>query len=516
MKAVAYLRLSNQDQSSYSLDNQKRGIIDYCAKNRIEIVDNFEDNGQSSYTFDRADFNRLEIYIKKHRPDFIVVYHLDRFSRNLAESLLKIKEYLTKYNVRVRDITEPPELDDNDPNTFLMRSFRFMMAESELHRITKRIKDGMMQGALNGRHLNMAPYGYKNARDEQDKPIIVIDKEKAMHVQLIFRQYNAGNSIETVRALAKEIGFKQSGTSAVQRILSNQVYVGKVKLPKSDKYVKGLHQPIISDYDFWQAQTLLGTRGKITHQANEEVFLRGVLKDFNGQLMTAGNSRGRSGQYYWYYVSKITRQNHSAIKLHEQFFNLLETMQLSPAEIIYLRENVSGAIHEKIKIQSETIKNISGSLEDVKSKIAMAEEKYLMNPDISQAAYRKSVTQLQAKESALFNQLIQCEKPASHLLEKMEEILPILSSVKASFQKLPLNKQQQFIKAVFDNSLAYYNDSYRTTFLHPLFISKSLILKEKRLLVIEQPVVKLGGIPIRTPAGSIIETTELIYNIFVA
>jgi len=516
LKAIGYIRLSNQDQSSYSTDNQLRNITEYCTKHHLQLTDIFEDNGESSYTFDRADFNRLETFVKKYKPEFIIVYHLDRFSRNMAEAVIKIREYRTKYGVKVRSIIDPIDMDDDDPNTVMVRAFTLMMAENELLRITKRIKDGMLQGALNGRHLNMAPYGYKNSRDAQDKPILIIDEEKAMHVQLIFRQYVAGNSIETVRALAKEIGYSQNGTSAVQRILGNQVYIGKVKLPKSGKYVPGIHEPIISEYDFWQAQNLLHHRGKIVHQANEEVFLRGVLKDYSGHLMTAGNSKGRTGKYYWYYVSRITRQNLSASKLHQQFFNLLEHLQLNTEEVAALRERISESINEKINLQSETIRTLSQALETVRSKIAMVEEKYLLNPDITQASYKKSVTQLQLKESSLLQQLMQSEKPANHLFDKMEQLLPVLSNIATLFQKLPLQKQQQFINACFDSSLSYYADSYRTTFLHPLFQPKALLLKENRLLIIEQPVRKLGEIPIRTRDGSPIETTELLYKIFVA
>lgn len=513
MKAVPYIRLSNTDQSSYSIDNQLRGIKEYCDKYNLQMESPFIDNGESSYTFDRADFNKLETFVKKNRPEYIVVYHLDRFSRNLAEALLKIKEYLGKYKVRVRDISEPLDLDDNDPNTFLMRSFRFMMAESELHRITKRIQDGMRQGALSGRHLNMAPYGYKNARDSNNKPILVIDQEKSLHIQMIFRQYIAGHTIETVRQLAKKLGYSGKGNSAMQRVLTNQTYIGMVRLPKSEGWVKGLHTPIISEFDFWQAQNLLNKRNKKAHHPQETAFLKGVLKDQTGELMTAGNSKGRSGAYYWYYVSKVSRQHFAANKLHGQFYELLENLNISKEKALWLKEKVKTAIEQKIKTQSETIKKLSAVLEETRARIATAEEKYLMESDISQASYQKSVAALRQKESGLLNELMNVEQPASHLLNKMNDLLPLLQDVKAIFLKMPVERQQHFVRAVFDNSLAYYNDCYRTPFIHPLFASKLNELKEKRLLIVEQPFVKMGENPIVHGTGILSNPETILDNL---
>lgn len=516
MEALPYIRLSDKDQSSYSIDNQRREISNYCKKYGLTESRPFIDNGESSYTFDRADFKQMEIYIKKFKPQFIIVLHLDRFSRNLAEALQKIRELLSKHNVRVRDITEPLDLDDNDPNVFLMRSFRFMMAESELHRIRQRIKQGMVQGAMSGRHLNMAPYGYKNGRDDQDKPLLIINEDKAFHVQLIYKEYLAGNTIEDVRKIVKLLGYSQKSNSAVQRILSNPVYIGKIKVPGSEKLAQGLHKPIISEYDFYKAQEILTGRRTITHQAKEEVYLRGVLKDYNGQLMTAGNSRGKSGQYYWYYVSKTTRQNYSAKKLHDQFIQLLEMLSFSKKELDWFVKKLKASIEEKLSLQTEVAKKITNKLADVHNRIERAEEKYLGESEVSGATYKKVINKLRAEQSDLTYKLISNNTDSPKLLDKLNKLLPFLANLPELFVQLPLGRQQQFIRTVFDNSLAYYNECYRTPYLHPIFEPKALLLNENRLLIVEQPVIKMGETPVRTENGSTIELLEELFKVLAA
>jgi len=516
MEAVPYIRLSDKDQSSFSIDNQLREITTYCAKYNLTQTAAFVDNGESSYTFDRADFKKLELYIKKNRPQYIIVYHLDRFSRNLAEALQKTRELLTKYNVRVRDISEPLDLDDNDPNVFMIRSFRFMMAEGELHRIRQRIKAGMLQGAINGRHLNMAPYGYTNGRDEQNKPILLVNEDKAFHIQIIFKEYIAGNSIEEVRRVARLFGFKQTGNSAIQTILTNAIYIGKIKIPESNRLAQGLHNPIISEYDFYKAQELLSGRKGITHQPKEDVFLRGVLKDYAGNVMTAGNSRSRSGRYYWYYVSKTNRQNFSAQKIHTQFMQMLAMLSFTDKELAWFKEKLLQTIDEKMAAKTDTAKKLTFKLANIKTQIEKTEEKYLLQSDINPATFKKVINTLHREQSEIQNQLLSNNTDTPMLLDKLNSILPLLTNLQQLFTKLPLHKQQQFVRTVFDNSLAYYNECYRTPYLHPIFEPKAALLKENRLLIIEQPVVKIGITPVRTPGRNTIEQITDLLTILVA
>lgn len=515
MNAVAYIRLSNQDQSNYSVDSQKREIFNYCTKYNLTITDTFTDNGESSYTFDRADFKKLEIYIKKYRPQYIIVYHLDRFSRNLAEALQKTRELLTKYNVRVRDVTEPLDLDDSDPNTFMIRSFRFMMAENELHRIRQRIKAGMLQGALNGRHLNAAPYGYKNGRDANNKPILIIDEEKAFHIQLIFKEFNKGNSIEETRRIVKLFGYTQKSNSAIQRVLTNIVYIGKIKVP-GNKIADGLHTPIVTEYDFYKAAEILQKKKPIVHQSNDEVFLRGVLKDASGNLMTAGNSRGRGDKYYWYYVSKFNRQNFAAKKLHQQFFDLISLLKFSSKEIDWFKNKLLDHLKEKEANQNEVAKKLTIKLQDVKTRIEQVEEKYLLQPDISAAVFKRTINALYSTQTQLQEQLLANKTDSKILIDKLHKILPYLNELPTLFNTLPTHKKQQFIRLCFDNSLSYYNEAYRTAYLHPIFQSKAALAKEKGLLFLEQPLTKLGVIPIGTADGNIIQNVIDLFAVFAA
>ncbi|HRI21779.1 MAG TPA: recombinase family protein [Panacibacter sp.] len=502
MNAVGYCRISTKDQSTYSLDYQRRLISEYCSRHKLTLLNIFTDDGESSYTFDRPDFKALETFIKKNKNiDYLIIFDHDRFSRNLAEALMKIKELQDRFGIKVLATTDPIDTDFSDPNTFMMRAFKYMMAESELHRIRQRTKRGIQQAALQGRHYNMAPYGYVNARDEEGKPILKIADEQAVIVKKIFKDFIAGNGIEEVRRMANAKGFKRTGNSAIKRILQNPVYAGLIKLPGTAKTIKGLHTAIISEQDYWYVQERLN--GKINStQNNEEVPLRGVLKCFCGNLVTAGNSRSKSGKYYWYYLCKEHKNNLPAKKLHDQFNGILETLTIDPETLEELRTKLSEKIAAFIAEKSDNISHIQKSLKSIKNKISATEEKFLTQPDISQQTYKKVISELRADESRLSNELLELNTNNELTWKRLNFVLSNLVNLRNAFGMLSLVKRQQFIKIVFGQNMYHDGKIYRTPFINELFADKELILKEKGLLLKDSPVKKIGETSMSSEDGS--------------
>lgn len=504
--AFGYIRLSDQDQSNYSIDMQDRGIREYCNRYNLVLKDILIDNGESSYTFNRKEYMEVEARLKKEKAQFLIVYHLDRFSRNMAEAILKVRELFSK-GIMVRDISEPLDLDDEDPNIFQFRAFKFLNAEGELHRIRKRTKDGMVQAAENGRHANMAPYGYKNARDANGKGIIVIDEEKAPAARMIFREYLNGMGIEAIRKLAALYGYNYKGNSAIQKMLSNPVYAGMVRVPatrgKPARLVQGLHAPLISEADYWLVQEKL--HGKtITMQVREDVPLRGVLHCWCGKKVTAGNSKGKL-RYYWYYLCPKHRQNLSANRLHAQFDELLDELSFDEVMLEKIKAVAKLKMKKVIDSKEENLKQIRRQLDHVEKRITSTEEKYLRQPDISETTYKKVISELKADQARLYREL--AEKNTNHVASwtRLEGIFSTLSNLRLKFHEMQLHQQHKFINWVFDGQLSYENGSYRTPSLNPIFQYKTLTLKEKGLLVMNSPVRNLGITPQRTPEGNDIE-----------
>lgn len=516
MNAIGYTRISTVDQSAYSLEYQQRIIAEYCTRHNLTLINTFTDDGESSYTFDRPDWQKLESFIKQNKNvQYLIISEHDRLSRNLAEALIKIKELHDKFKIKVLATSDNFDTDFSDPSTFLLRAFKYMMAESELHRIRQRTKTGLTQAALNGRHVNRAPYGYVNARDEQGKPIIVMDEEKGFLVRSIFKEYLNGNSIEEVKRIVKVLGYKQGGRSAIQRILNNPLYAGMIKIPGQKKMIKGLHTALITEQQYWLVQERLNDKHIVT-QNREEVPLRGVLRCFCGKPVTAGNSRGKSGKYYWYYLCKEHRKNLSAVLLHKQFHEILDSLSLDPGTIEIIKQMLS----DKIKVfLSEKINNLDRVNKDIKivqSKIEKAEQKYLDSEEISEKSYKKVIGELKGKEQSLQHELSELNFNQQAYWDRLNTLLPKLSNLKQHYDALPLHKKHLFIDVIFDRQLYHDGKIFRTPYLNSIFKCKELILKEKGLLKIDSPVIVLGISPNRSENGTLFENLNELCEIFAA
>ncbi len=507
MNAIGYIRVSVKDQSTYSLENQERIIRQYCRQNELDLINLFTDDGESSYTFDRPDFVALEKFIRKNKSvQYLIIYDHDRFSRNLAEALIKIKELHERYGIKVLATTDNFNTDFSDPSSFMMRAFKYMMAESELHKIRNRTQDNYIQACTNGYYVNKAPYGYVNSKIN-DHPSLSIDEDKAFVVRMIFREYAAGSSIEEIRKAIAAYGYSLKGNSAIQRILTNPTYAGLIRVPshkdKPEKLVPGLHPSIITEDTYYRCVERLTGNKRITLHSNSEVWLKGILHGPSGKLMSAGNSKGKS-KYYWYYVQQEDHAHRSATKLHQQMNDILDLLSFPPQRIALYERIIGNEIQKHLMSRAEIAAKTIKALRNVEDRISQAEEKWLTQPT-SKQAYNKVMTSLQSQRAELQKRLNELNQSGQIYWDKLNTALPKLHDIRGTVEAMPLYMKHQFFNMVFDKSLTHDGACYRTLFLHPIFSHNELELKEKGLLMVQPSSENLGDTPVRTAYGSLFE-----------
>jgi hypothetical protein len=112
--------------------------------------------------------------------------------------------------------------------------------------------------------------------------------------------------------------------------------------------------------------------------------------------------------------------------------------------------------------------------------------------DISQVTYEKVMTAPKFEETGLQTRLAELNSNEQVFWEKHDLIMKSIADVAATFNGFSITHKHRFIRSVFDNSLSYADGVYRTPYLHSLFRHNELILRDKRLLFVEQPVRKIG------------------------
>lgn len=196
----------------------------------------FEDEGFSGGNLKRPDFQRMMADVRKHKFKAIVVYRLDRISRNIGDFTGLIDE-LTKLDVSFVSIRE--QFDTGTPMGRAMMFIISVFSQLERETIAERIRDNMQELAKTGRWLGgNAPTGFRSeavskvtvdGKTRKSCKLVPIDGEIEIP-KLIFDLYTQMDSLTAVEAelLRRRIKTKQGKDFtrfAIKGILQNPVYM---------------------------------------------------------------------------------------------------------------------------------------------------------------------------------------------------------------------------------------------------------------------------------------------------
>ena len=196
----------------------------------------YEDEGFSGGNLNRPDYKRMMSDAKNHKFKAIIVYRLDRISRNISDFSGLIEE-LTHLKVDFVSIKE--QFDTGTPMGRAMMYIASVFSQLERETIAERIRDNMHELAKTGRWLGgTTPTGYAS---ESVKSITVDGKTKkscklklvpneAEVVKRIFEIYNDTDSLTETEARLMQQGIKTKNGNcftrfSIKTILQNPVYV---------------------------------------------------------------------------------------------------------------------------------------------------------------------------------------------------------------------------------------------------------------------------------------------------
>ena len=160
MRAVAYIRVSSEEQvSNFSLETQESACKKYCADRSINLVSVFRELGKSAKNIERPELRRMLAFCRrnKNRLDYVVVYDLKRFSRDLVGHYA-IRGQLRSLGIGLRSVTE--SMVDDSKEGAMMEAIIAAMAEYDNTARSERITVGMQAALEAGRWPFPPPIGY--------------------------------------------------------------------------------------------------------------------------------------------------------------------------------------------------------------------------------------------------------------------------------------------------------------------------------------------------------------------
>lgn len=260
---VAYLRVSTEAQTEkYGLDMQRQKILDYCERNGVMIDKWYVDGGYSGSKLDRPEITELLNDAEDGKIEKVFIYKLDRMSRDVIDTLTILYRVLPKYGVQIVSMTE--ELRFENPMDKVVIGVNALMGQYEREVIRMRMSAGMVERIKKGYWMGggRVPYGYYYDRNDG---ILHIKEDEAAIVRHVFRLYIDGYSCEHI---AKITGLKWE--AVVKNIIRRKSNIGYIEY--KGKVYKGLHEPIVDEKTFYEAQECMKKRHTNSNVSNDHIL----------------------------------------------------------------------------------------------------------------------------------------------------------------------------------------------------------------------------------------------------
>ena len=223
LNAVIYARYSSDRQTEQSIEGQLRECYAFAKANDIAVIDTYIDRAISGKTDNRPAFQKMIEDSAKRQFQAVIVYRLDRFTRNRYDSAI-YKARLKKNGVKVLSAMENL---NGSPESIIMESLLEGMAEYYSVELSQKITRGMRENALKGKALGgQRVLGYKVNSD----CYFEIDETTAPVVVDIFKLYSSGKTVKEICDILNARGVKTARGGAFNKnslhtILTNKKYI---------------------------------------------------------------------------------------------------------------------------------------------------------------------------------------------------------------------------------------------------------------------------------------------------
>lgn len=348
---------------------------------------------------------------------------------------------------------------------FKIRADILVNGEYERRIITDRTNFGIWSAKMQGKYIGPAPFGYLNARDEKNKPIILVDEPKRYIVEYIFNAFAIGQSAARIQHVANEMGMNRKGHDAIRGVITNPVYKGYILAPaykgSEEKLVKGIHEQLIDEQTWDKCQINL-KENKPKSTVSAELPLRGLVKCAGcGDTMTGGRSKGRSGYYHYYRCFNCKNVNINTVSVETKIQTILNALSL-PKDVLKAAEvQLIDNLSKVVQASKEERRSVLRKLASVKEKKESLELKYIedkIDHDTYTSWYQRLTKEIVILQSDL------------DYLSKQDKITPAF--IKTNITQLsklgyiysiasPIEKQE-LCRHLFSEDLYISNHHYRT------------------------------------------------------
>ena len=334
--AVIYARYSCDAQTEQSIEGQLHVCKEYAEKNDLLVVDEYIDRATTGTNDNRAAFQQMLADSKRRQWSVVIVYKLDRFARNMYESVINRKKLSDNGVGLVSAMENIPDTPEGKLFQAVIEGFNEYYSAELSQKVRRGFHENRKKGLFCGGSII---FGYRvvNKRVE-------INEDEANIVRYIFDQYAHGRQAKDIlnELTARGIGRRNKPfpINTFYSILHNPKYIGVANL--SDGAYTNIYPPIIPKELFEKVQMILeknkrGSRSKDT----DYLLTRKCICGYCGRNIHAETGTARDGTVRHYYKCDGRKNHHDCQKSVVRKDDLEQLVLQITRDIIGTSENRS-------------------------------------------------------------------------------------------------------------------------------------------------------------------------------
>lgn len=291
-----YIRVSTakQGEQGSSLQEQRRAIEEYAARQGLDIVEWFEER-ETAAKQGRARFNAMLAKLTKRQAAGVIIHKIDRSARNLRD-WARLGDLLDR-NVDVRFAHE--SLDLGSRGGRLAADIQAVVAADYVRNLRDEVRKGIAGRLNQGLYPLPAPIGYTDQGKGKRKEI---DPITGPLVRKAFELYSTGSySVDELRDEMTRRGLRNRRGSPLSRtgmwtVLRNPFYTGLIHIARTKRTYAGVHAPLVRRALFDRVQAILSGRTYAARTKHEFAYSRFIRCAGCGRSLIAELQKGHT--YY--------------------------------------------------------------------------------------------------------------------------------------------------------------------------------------------------------------------------
>ena len=357
--AVIYARYSCDAQTEQSIEGQLHVCKEYAEKNDLLVVDEYIDRATTGTNDNRAAFQQMLADSKRRQWSVVIVYKLDRFARNMYESVINRKKLSDNGVGLVSAMENIPDTPEGKLFQAVIEGFNEYYSEDLRQKVNRGLRESWIKGNATG---GIPPFGYV-IKDKK----YVIDETEAEAVREIFLKYAQGFKANTIANDLKERNVRRKNGKFIDQkyiyiILHDKRYIGEVEHQGTTYY--NIFPPIITK-EVWSQVNAINEENKQAPSRKKEIFdyilSRKLICGDCKHKMGGTSGTSHTGDTYYYYICLSRNRKRCVCNCKPVKKQVLEDYVIQATVNMLRRNSVITKIAETIvKVHERMIRDDSG------------------------------------------------------------------------------------------------------------------------------------------------------------